>query len=421
MEPSVVSQRLRAGDFALAGAFIALAVAISPIGIRLATGRLDLNPRVLILSMTFDGFLLVLAAAALSWGRIRIALFHVLLLISPLALLAALEAAAIGIHLADQIAPLEDLSTIANKNWPPHFMSAGRKVTKDGLQLYQPWRTDDIVINELGLRTAPPTPKIQGEWRVAVTGGSVAFGWRIRDADTIPVEVQQLLRGQGFSHITVYNFGIDSVVLAQELEVLKRFRDIYGIDQVMFLTGANDVTTSYMDAVAPPDGAAGLLVGVNEFELLKAAGRLKARMSDSAANVPGLDNLIADLARRNSLRDGVIAADAFCHASALACDFVLQPVLLMRNTPVGPETTLARTIRQVYPRYQEAFRTMYRTALDTGLKVRNSSDVFDQSTEPYFIDVAHLNEAGNRRLAERLADIIAARLRAPAVNAGNHH
>jgi hypothetical protein len=54
--PPAASGPLRAGDFALAGAIIAFAAAISPIGIRLATGRLDLNPRVLILSLAFDAF-----------------------------------------------------------------------------------------------------------------------------------------------------------------------------------------------------------------------------------------------------------------------------------------------------------------------------------------------------------------------------
>ena len=50
------------------------------------------------------------------------------------------------------------------------------------------------------------------------------------------------------------------------------------------------------------------------------------------------------------------------------------------------------------------------TALSAGLPVYDSSDVFDQSAEPYFIDVTHLNEAGNRRLAARLAEIALRRI-----------
>jgi len=81
-------------------------------------------------------------------------------------------------------------------------MSAGRKVEKNGLHLHRPWRGDEIIINELGLRTGLPTPKREGEWRIAVTGGSVAFGWRMRDADTIPVQMHEMFHERGLPNST---------------------------------------------------------------------------------------------------------------------------------------------------------------------------------------------------------------------------
>src|SRR5262249_26087544 len=152
----------------------------------------------------------------------------------------------------------------------------GRKVEKDGLQLYRPWRAHGIIINELGLRTALPTPRRSGEWRIAITGGSFAIRLRMRDAHTVPVQVQKKFYQRGLSNVTVYNFGIDSAVVADELTLLKRFRKTYDIDQVIFLTGANDVTFNYMSVASPSDGFAGLIVGINTFELLKFVGRLKA-------------------------------------------------------------------------------------------------------------------------------------------------
>src|SRR5262245_33623046 len=237
MEQPIEPSR-RIADFATAGLIVALAVALSPIGIRLMTGRLDLSPRITVLSLTFAVFLLVLAAAVLSRRRMRVVIFYVLALSFPPVLLAAIETAAIAFHLADRFAPLEDMSTLVNRSgWPAHLMSAGRKVEKDGLRLYRPWQGDGIIINELGLRTAPPTPKRSGEWRIAITGGSVAFGWRVRDADTIPVQVQERIQERGLSNVTVYNFGIDSAVVADELALLKRFRTVYDIDQVIFQIG----------------------------------------------------------------------------------------------------------------------------------------------------------------------------------------
>jgi lysophospholipase L1-like esterase len=411
MEPPIKPSPRRIADFAIAGLIIVLAVTVSPIGIRLMTGRLDLSPRITVLSVTFGAFLLVLAGAVLSRGRMKVVLFYLLMLSFPLVALAAIEAVATAFHLADRFAPLEDMSTLVNRSgWPAHFMSAGRKVEKDGLQLYRPWRAHGIIINELGLRTALPTPRRSGEWRIAITGGSLAFGWRMRDADTIPVQVQEMLHERGLSNVTVHNFGIDSAVVADELTLLKRFRKTYDIDQVIFLTGANDVTFNYMSVASPSDGFAGLIVGINAFELLKFVGRLKAS-HESSDLLQKLDNeLLPSVARRNSLLDGLIAADEYCRVSALRCDFVLQPVLLTRRAPIGPEVRLARTLRQVYPRYDELFTTMYRTAMGARLPVHDSSDVFDQSAEPYFIDVVHLNEAGNRRLAARIAEIAVPRI-----------
>jgi lysophospholipase L1-like esterase len=406
MEPRIEPSSRRIANFAIAGLIVALAVTLSPIGIRLITGRLDLSPRITVLSLIFSAFLLVLAAAVLSRRRTRVVTFYVLMLSFPVVLLAAIETAAIAFHLADRFAPLEDMSTLVNRSgWPAHLMSAGRKVEEDGLQLYRPWRGHEIIINELGLRTAPPTPKRSGEWRIAITGGSVAFGWRMRDADTIPFQVQELLHERGVPNATVYNFGIDSAVVADELKLLKRFRKVYDIDQVIFLTGTNDVTLNYMGVATPPDGFAGLIVGVNAFELLKFIGRLRVSHASSDL-LQKLDNeLLPSVARRNSLLDGLMAADEYCRVSGLRCDFVLQPVLLARRTPIRPEIRLVRTLREVYPRYDALFTTMYRTAERAGLPVHNSSDVFDQSAEPYFIDVTHLNEAGNRRLAARIAEI----------------
>jgi hypothetical protein len=135
-------------------------------------------------------------------------------------------------------------------------------------------------------------------------------------------------------------------------------------------------------------------------------------LGPSPGLVARLDNdILPKLARDNSLRDGVIAADAYCRAAGIGCDFILQPMLLTRREPRGPEIGVARTLKEVYPRYAEVVATMYRAAVDTGLPVHDRSDLFDESTEPYFFDAVHVNEAGNRLAAERIAATMAAGLR----------
>jgi hypothetical protein len=241
-------------DFTIAAAIVAVAVIIIiTIAIRLVAGRLELSPRTFVPGLTFVLFLLILASAILTPGRARHVAFLLLAWTFPLVLLATIEIGASEVHLADRISPLDDLSILANKDrWPQHLMSVGRQIEKDGVRLYRPWRGDAISINERGLRTAlPSSTKGAGDWRIAVSGGSAAWGWRVLDADTIPVQMQQILLKQGYSNVTVYNFAIDSMAIAQELSVLKRFRDTYSIDHVVFYTGANDATYSYMSEAVP--------------------------------------------------------------------------------------------------------------------------------------------------------------------------
>jgi lysophospholipase L1-like esterase len=403
-------QSKRAADLAAAAGIVVLSIAISPVGIRFATGRLDLSPRVIVLSLTFDIFLLILAGAVLTRGRARRRFFHILMWSFLIAVVAGIEAGAVAIRLADRIAPLEDASILAHKNrWPAHLMSESRLVKQDGLTLYRPWQGDGIVINELGLRTALPKPKESGEWRIAVTGGSAAWGWRLLDADTIAMQLQRMLHGKGHLNMTVYNFGIEAVTVASELALLKRFRDLYDIDEVVFYTGANDATYRYMAEAVAKDGFGGLLQGASAFELIKTAHRLAAKLGDPSPMIlTKFDTeVLPQLARSNSLRDGLVEADQYCRTTMMHCNFMLQPTLLRRKVPRGPEIEIARALEQVYPRYDGVIATMYRSALWTGLSVHDLSDLFDQSAEPFFVDVVHSNEAGNRLAAERIAAIIA--------------
>ncbi len=170
---------------------------------------------------------------------------------APLPLLVAAEAAAIAFHLADRIAPIENPSDA--EEWRPtgrrtcSARRAGRR-KPTACALYRPWSGNGIVINSTGLRTAEPQPKTPGEWRIAITGGSTVYGWRLLDTDTLPVLVQQALR-RNHPNVTVYNFGIEGATMARELALLKRFHKHYEIDEVVFYTGGNDVTDSYVEAM----------------------------------------------------------------------------------------------------------------------------------------------------------------------------
>jgi hypothetical protein len=81
-------------------------------------------------------------------------------------------------------------------------------------------------------------------------------------------------------------------------------------------------------------------------------------------------------------------------------------MLGMRNTPRGPELRIAKTLNRIYPRYEEGIASVYRAALSTALPVHDQSKLFDMSSEPYFVDAIHINERGNRLVAERIYEIV---------------
>jgi hypothetical protein len=393
------------GEYAAAGVVAALAFTISPLGIELATGRQDLSFRVTCVSVLLAVFLLTISGAILAQARIRRLFFALIAWLFPLAALACLELSAIALHLADRVAPLEDTSILAHaRQWPGYLMSEAR--WQPGLRLYRPWQGPGISINALGLRTAPPAPKASGEWRTAVTGGSAVWGWRMLDADTIPAQLQELGHA-GNPNASFFNFGIEGATVAQELAVLKQFRDVYGIDQAIFYTGANDALSAYMEMAGAGrihlfDATAGL----TSFELIKAAMRFSQTASEpSPAALDKLEHeMLTSLQHVNRLRTGLMAAEEYCNATRLRCEFLLQPLLFTRASPVGPETHLARTFRRLFPGFAAVAVKMYHDALLSmpEARIHDLSAVFDDIAEPVFTDNVHVNETGNRIAAEHI-------------------
>jgi len=396
--------RLFAGRLILALAFAALSLLISPIGIKLITGREDLTFRVTLVALCFAAFLLVLAIAIASIGRLRQLMFYALVIMLPAIFLAVLETAAIALHLADRVALLEDNSVYDRRGrWPAHLMSDARMINTDGLRLYRPWQGDGVVINDLGLRTQRPQTKQPGEWRIALTGGSTAWGFRVGDKDTIAAQLERALQHRGYRNVSVYNFGIEGVELKSELALLKRFREIYAIDQAIFYTGGNNVMGAYMDGRPWPNQA----TGFTSLELFKAWTRLVARNSPPI-NVPDANDR-SRMRQSHNLGAGIEAATEYCRTAGLKCDFALQPWLFNRAHPAGTESAMKRTIEAMFPGMSELWSEMYESALaaEPADHVHDLRNALDTVGSQVFADLLHINETGNSAIGKRLEPIAA--------------
>ena len=394
------------GRLGFAAVLASLALMVSPLGVMFITGREDLTFRVTLLSSCLATFFLLLAGAAIAVGRGRRLFFYLLALTLPAVLLAGLETMAIALHLANRIAPFEDNTVFANEGrWPAHLMSNARFVMSDAVKLYRPWQGDGITINGLGLRTEMPQPKQPGEWRIAVTGGSTVWGYHVIDADAIPAQLAQTLHDRGYGKVMVYNFGIEGAELGSELALLRRFRETYAIDQVLFYTGGNDVLWLYLAEQPSRNATAGFV----SLELVKAWSRLVLRLHPSAANKIDPE-ILARMRQSSSLGKSIVAADEYCRINGLKCDFALQPWLFTRAHPMGSEGALMRTIDGLNPGLIELWNDIYASTLAVGPvgHTYDLRDALDDVGTPIFADVLHMNETGNKAIAQRLG-LIAAR------------
>src|SRR5215471_16624122 len=108
----------RATDIGIGIGLAGIALAVSPRGLRIATGRLDFNLRIEVLSLTLAVFLLIWSRAFVSYGRARRAFFYLIALSFPLALLAPIDTGAAAVRLSERIEPTEDNSILNDKGHP---------------------------------------------------------------------------------------------------------------------------------------------------------------------------------------------------------------------------------------------------------------------------------------------------------------
>ncbi len=403
----------RTVDYLAAALIAGLAFAVSPVAIRMLSGRSELSFRPWLLGVTFDLFLLLVAGAVLARGRARRFFFALIACTLPLVLLAALETLAGAVHLSDRVAVFQDLSTIKRgSDWGPGKNHLAAE--KDGFVVYRPWSGNGVTINALGLRTALPAPKSPGEHRIAVVGSSETWGFRLADADTIPALLQAALRDHGHGEISVYNFGIEDATLARELALLRYFKDIYGIDQVVFVAGMSDLYSEYFAIQGAPLGRTRTGGRIASFELYRTIERMRSTWFEpSPQRLALFDARYAarPAGKSGRLADGIVSADAYCTEAGLRCDFVLQPLVLFRHTPGGTEPEIAQTYRRQYPRLDVLASQIYRDALGLRLngRVHDLTAVFDHSPGQFFIDEVHLNEAGNAALVDELLPIVTAK------------
>jgi len=281
-----------------------------------------------------------------------------------------------------------------------------------------------ISINADGFR-GPPLREPGSAYRVLLLGGSTAFGWGASDdAACIAPQLQAELERRWGRPVEVINGGVPSYRLADELALLALRGLDHEPDLVISLTGYNDLYEAFGVAsggnqlFSQMERQLGEAYSLGPALLASSAlGRrlqrkLRGRASDGPREVdPEVEARFLRLARRMS---------ALCEGKLL---LALQPLFATHDAAARPEEERQEIARYFEPwgAEGEAFQAYTREVLadwraglaESGVQWVDLSAGLADFPEVAFDDPCHLNDAGNRHLASKLADAVVAHPAAP--------
>jgi len=289
------------------------------------------------------------------------------------------------------------------------------------------YRSPTVNTNALGFRgPAVPGPKPPGRVRVAVIGGSAAFGTGASsDAVTFPARLEAALRTQTGRDVEVVNAGPPAYVSGQELarltfEVLDLEPDI-----AVVYDGFNDLNSallfdprpgypsnfSWLERAVHFNSFRHLLayrveLGVQESGLGLWARRLRGVRDGLPLAAPAADPEIIDTYRRNLDRMVTLL-----QARGIRVICVFQPTLVAKRRRTAADDGVLVYMDRRHPGYTRRFGdwlpgavgAMRRVASARGVTLVDLSNVFDDTADTIFFDTAHVTDRGNALIADRLA------------------
>lgn len=268
--------------------------------------------------------------------------------------------------------------------------------------------------------------------RVLMFGGSSLFSQEVPDWETIASHLQRFLNaGDGPSRV-VENYGTNSMVAAQQTERLTHI-PIHPGDFVIFYDGVNEIyypvysgyRTGYMPGMQPFRP----IHKLNWYQRALHAVFIRYREHSAAVDL-FLD--IYDRAVPTTINDphilesNLAAADVLYYEALVSAHHYveqrggrfyhfLQPNVFTLEKRSPYEETLIANYLQTPPGLEAAFRRGYprlRAAIAAaraeGVASFDISHVLDKRApgEELYLDFAHVNDAANKRIAQRIYEIV---------------
>jgi hypothetical protein len=247
---------------------------------------------------------------------------------------------------------------------------------------------------------------------IFVFGGSTTFAYGLPDAETVPSQMQRLLRDRGHARVAVYNFGAGAYQSTQE-------RIFFGEllasglrpDMAVFVDGLNDFAFPHVPQDTDLVARALANVGIGGLERLKQlAGavpvvQLARALLPSTPPPPAAADGVEASADAVSARylSNVSQTGAAARAAGVIPVFVWQPTPFYRfdatNHPFFEDDGINRHAADGYARM--------RTLVDGRAPDPSflwAADMQEGLTGPLYVDSVHYSTAMARHLAARIVD-----------------
>ncbi len=289
------------------------------------------------------------------------------------------------------------------------------------LYLYRRARSKHYNINSLGFRGGEVKSKKKNAFRVAVLGGSTVFGVLQSDVQTIPSFLEKRLRQiYPDRDVQVYNLGIEGYTFQREIALIRHLEARIDPDLVIFYHGWNDMSMAcridYKDLVPFSGDDEAYFARAQRGDSLQKAimgmsGRIWNKMAGRAWWKSGPPNLGA---RKALFVDKYLQylreVKAHFAKKSVTVLVVLQPALATRTNATPRERELADSVRFDYPGNLD-FINMCIAGLRASDEFKNGelhdiSGIFDEYPGELYRDQVHINDAGNKIVAERLAALV---------------
>jgi len=378
------------------------------------------------------------------FGRFVVALWHVvgLLLLAVLVTEFGVEGwRRLSRFLRYRRATRPDRAAIADAyggaDWSAGYFDEFRRAVRVEWKPYVEWwqrplRGAYVTLDERGLRPTPGEKTADGEAiRILCFGGSTMMGMGARDDETIPAVLARRLTERGY-RVSVTNYGQLGHNSTQEVITLQQLlKSGERIDIALFYDGINEMACAEQTGRA--DGLFNEAGRRAEFNLLHPDRRrdliAAALISSAPRTLRRLRRLTGlplrgplpveqtDLSRVNiaELARNVIAAylanlrlvRLLAREYGVHPVFFWQPVITTKNFKTQDEQRWVND----YTNDPERRRLLYeailgerhrRSELDDPADTVDLSALFDDCTDPVYIDLYHLSEAGNAAVAEAM-------------------